>query len=175
MKKYKDIIAGSALLVFGLIYFGISFSIKLTYIDRVVGSRAFPQICGLILIGLAAALIVGGVRQLHSAPAQPVQPNGEQLAENMLDSAAEKPLISPALKTFLVLVSFALFCWLLDKIGFGPASFLYLFSQMVLISSKKLTAKSVLFYLVLSGVLAAGIYYLFYSCFSLMLPKASWF
>ena len=50
MKKYKDIIMGAVLFAVGLIYFLMSFSIKLTYIDQIVGSRMFPQICGVVLM-----------------------------------------------------------------------------------------------------------------------------
>lgn len=173
MKKYKDIIAGGVLFAVGLIYFCMSFSIKLTYIDRVVGSRVFPQICGAALMALALSLLVSGVLGLRKSQEETGM-DAEELADSMLEQE-EKQLLSPAMKTFLVLVSFAVFCWLLDKIGFGPAAFLYLFSQMLLISGKKLTKKAVVFYLLLSLALAAGIYYLFYKGFSLMLPKASWF
>lgn len=174
MKKYKDIIAGGVLFAVGFIYFCMSFSIKLTYIDRVVGSRVFPQICGAALMALSLAVLISGVLSLHRSHQEETPPDGEELAGSM-PKQEEKQLLSPAMKTFLVLVSFALFCGLLDKIGFGPAAFLYLFSQMLLISGKKLTKRAVVFYLLLSLALAAGIYYLFYKGFSLMLPKASWF
>lgn len=163
-KKYKDAVAGSVLFVLALIYFIMSFSIKLTYIDRVVGSRLFPQICGVIVMALGAVLVISGLRQAKTLPDESSGAPHEK-AEG----------IGPGMKTFLVLLSFAVFAYLLDKIGFTLAAFLYLFSQMLLMASKKPTVKTVLFYLVLSAALAAGIYLLFYKGFSLMLPKASWF
>lgn len=207
MKKYKDIMMGTILFIVGLIYFIMSFSIKLTYIDRIVGSRVFPQICGVILIGLSLWLVVSGVRRLRGfGGAEGAVQTGAletgtletrdletEALETGLEGAGVERMgpevmserigkrecgtgwIPPAVKTLLVLVSFAVFCWLLNKLGFALASFLYLFSQMLLISGKKLAVKDIVCYLILSIVLAAGIYYLFYRGFSLMLPKAGWF
>ena len=170
MKKYKDIIMGAMLFAVGLIYFLMSFSIKLTYIDQIVGSRMFPQICGVVLMGLSMSLAVSAVMHLR----QP-RPETDSVDAEEMGRDREKHVLAPAVKALLVLVSFAVFCWLLDKIGFAFAAFLYLFSQMLLIAGRKLKAKDIVFYLVLSAVLSAGIYYLFYKGFSLMLPKASWF
>ncbi len=167
MKKYKDIMMGAVLFAGGAIYFMMSFSIKLTYIDQIVGSRKFPQICGVLLMGLSGSLIVSGVKNL-------MKPQEETVDDEHSPQVKGRGL-SPAVKTMLVLLSFAVFCWLLDKIGFTIAAFLYLFSQMILISGKKLTVKDIVFYFILSAALAAGIYYLFCKGFSLMLPKASWF
>lgn len=41
-KKYKDVIVGIVLAALSVIYLLLSFQIKLTNIDRVVGSRMFP-------------------------------------------------------------------------------------------------------------------------------------
>lgn len=175
MKKYKDIIMGAVLFAVGLIYFLMSFSIKLTYIDQIVGSRMFPQICGVVLMGLSMSLAVSAVMHLRQPRPETDSVDAEEMADRVMGRDREKHVLAPAVKTLLVLVSFAVFCWLLDKIGFAFAAFLYLFSQMLLIAGRKLKAKDIIFYLVLSAVLSAGIYYLFYKGFSLMLPKASWF
>jgi len=175
MKKYKDIIMGAVLFAVGLIYFLMSFSIKLTYIDQIVGSRMFPQICGVVLMGLSMSLAVSAVMHLRQPRPETDSVDVEEMADRVMGRDREKHVLAPAVKTLLVLVSFAVFCWLLDKIGFAFAAFLYLFSQMLLIAGRKLKAKDIVFYLVLSAVLSAGIYYLFYKGFSLMLPKASWF
>lgn len=169
-KKYGDIIAGSVLFVLGLVYFIMAFSIKRTYIDRVVGSRMFPQICGGVLMGLAALLIIHGVTALRGQKKEALENKKEEQ-----EREEKGGVIGPAMKTVLVLVSFGVFAWLLDKIGFTAASILYLFSQMVLMDNKKITKKYLLFYMLLSIVLSAGLYLLFYEGFSLILPKASWF
>ena len=66
-KKYKDIIVGSVLAALSVAYLLLSFQIKLTNIDRVVGSRMFPQICGTIILILSVCLIVGGVQKAKQA------------------------------------------------------------------------------------------------------------
>ena len=62
-KKYKDVIVGIVLAALSVIYLLLSFQIKLTNIDRVVGSRMFPQICGIIILVLSVCLIVGGIQR----------------------------------------------------------------------------------------------------------------
>ena len=165
-------IAGIILFAFGFAYFSISFSIKRTYIDQVVGSRLFPQICGSLLMGLSLMLIAAAIFRLHRNEHSSI--NQDQNSEKT-EKMEKRSGLSPAVKTLLVLLCFALFAWLLDKIGFALAAFLYLFSQMVLMSGRKLTKKSLLFYFVLSLALSGGIYLLFQKGFSLMLPKARWF
>lgn len=183
MKKYKDIIIGAFLFAVGLVYFIMSFSIKLTYIDQIVGSRLFPQICGTVFMGLSLWLAVTGVIRLWQSRSNRKWGTGAEMdaegtSGGMGDRESEphEPhIVSPVVKTLLVLVSFAVFCWLLDKIGFVMDAFLYLFSQMLLIAGRKLSVKDIVFYFALSMVLSAGIYYLFDKGFSLMLPKAGWF
>lgn len=180
MKKYKDIIIGAFLFAVGLVYFIMSFSIKLTYIDQIVGSRLFPQICGTVFMGLSLWLAVTGVIRLWQSRSNEemghrAELDGEETSGRLGDGECKTHMVSPAVKTLLVLVSFAVFCWLLDKIGFVMDAFLYLFSQMLLIAGRKLSVKDIVVYLALSMVLSAGIYYLFDKGFSLMLPKAGWF
>ena len=63
----------------------------------------------------------------------------------------------------------------MDKIGFVPASFLYLWSQMIVRSHEKQTVKSVVLYGVLSLVIATAVFCLFRYGFGLILPRALWF
>lgn len=175
MKKFKDIIAGSVLFAIGIFYYCSSLSIKLTYIDRVVGSRKFPQIVAFVLMFCALVILIKGILDLkkiqqNKQEAKTVFEQGIE-AENSEEDSSKRG----NLKVFLVLISFAIYCFLMDKIGFGVASFLYLFSQMLLMKSKKPELKDIVFYILLSAVLAVGIYILFYSGFKLMLPKANWF
>lgn len=176
MKRYKDIIAGGTLFLFGLAYFLMSFSIKLTYIDRIVGSRKFPQIVAVVFMLCALWIMFRGIKELiHENTA--ITKGEKTLFEQGIDAEASDEDIGKEgrWKTALVLISFAIFCFLLDKIGFGLTSFLYLLSQMILMDGKKQSWKSVLFYAVLSALLSIGIYYMFNTGFKLILPKANWF
>ncbi len=156
-KRYKDVLIGSVLAILSGIYLLLSFQIKLTNIDRVVGSRLFPQICGTIILILSVCLIVGGIRK-----AKETEPG----------KAGEKKNYT---RTILVLGSYAAYIFLMDKIGFTIASIIYLFSQMVVMGKWPAGRKSLILYGIISVVVSAVIYVMFNKIFMLILPKAGWF
>ena len=156
-RKYKDAVIGGILTVLSVIYLIMSFQIKLTNIDRVVGSRLFPQICGTIILILNICLIVTSVRKAKG--------KGEP-------EAAEKKNYT---KTILVLGSYAAYIYLMDKVGFSIASVLYLFSQMIVMGKWPVAKKSMVLYAVISIVAVVVIYIMFNRVFMLMLPRARWF
>jgi len=156
-KKYKDIIVGSVLAALSVLYLLLSFQIKLTNIDRVVGSRMFPQICGTIILLLSVSLIVGGIQRAKKTGPE---------------KAGEKRNYT---RTILVLGSYAIYIFLMDKIGFTISSILYLFSQMVVMGKWPVSKKSMILYLMISVAVSAVIYVMFYRVFMLILPKAGWF
>ena len=179
-KKYKDIIAGSVLLILSLFYLSLTFGIKkIAFIDPVTGSALFPQIVASILILCSVIIIAKGVIVLKKTNVQ--NQNSKSLleaadeAENGVDTRNDKEVRKGNIKVVLVLVSFALFCFFMDKIGFGPVSFLYLWSQMIIMAPKKQIKKQILLEGVLSLVLATGIFCLFRYGFGLILPRALWF
>lgn len=177
MKKYKDIISGSFLFVVGLVYFALSFTIKLSFIDRVVGSRMFPQIIGILMMALSLYIVVTGVISLKKSEAAPKKDSEKTLMEKgeEAENAGEDTSRKGAIKVLLVLVSFGLYCLLLDGVGFNAATILYLFSQMVLMGDGKPSVKRIVFYIVLSVIVSVCVYYMFNTGFNLILPKASWF
>lgn len=180
MKKYKDIIAGSVLLAVSLFYLSQTFSVKkIAFIDPLVGSARFPQIVASILILCSVVIIMQGIMALNRATV--IEMGKKSLieaadaAENGEDSSDRLSERKGNIKILMVLGSFAVFAFLMDKIGFALASFLYLWSQMVIMSHDKQSVKSVSLYGVLSLVIAAVIYVLFRYGFGLILPRALWF
>jgi len=155
-KKYKDVVIGGVLAVLSFIYIAMSFQIKLTNIDRIVGSRLFPQICGVLILALSVYLIVYGIKQSKSIEAGDKEP-----AKNYT-------------KTVIVLGSYAAYIFLMDKIGFTLSSILYLFSQMIVMGKWPVKKKSMAIYLVIAVVGSAVIYIMFDKVFMLMLPRAGW-
>ena len=156
-RKNKDVISGTVLAVLSVIYLAMSFQIKLTNIDRIVGSRMFPQICGTIILLLSISLIVGGVRKARA------------------EGAGESKEKKSYLKTVIVLGSYAAYIFLMDKIGFTASSILYLFSQMVVMGNGRAGKKAFILYAVISVVASVAIYVMFNKVFLLMLPRAGWF
>lgn len=156
-KRYKDVVIGGILAVLSCIYLAISFQIKLTNIDRIVGSRLFPQIIGTIILLFSIWLIVSGVQNAKRVVAREQEPKKNHI------------------RTIIVLGSFAAYIFLMDKIGFTVSSILYLFSQMIAMGSWPVKKKSLILYLVISVTTSIAVYVLFYKVFMLMLPKAGWF
>jgi Tripartite tricarboxylate transporter TctB family. len=170
MKKYSNIITGIVLMTVSVMYFLQTLSInKIAFIDPLVGSARFPQIIAVILALCAGILIFQGMGELKN--------NRNKVAENSENADSEVAVSNKKgnLKIVLVLGSFALFAFLMDKIGFAIDSFIYLWSQMVIMSHEKQTRKSVLIYGLLSIVISAAIFTLFRYGFGLILPRARWF
>ncbi len=156
-KKYKDAIIGIILAGLALIYLALSFRIKLTNIDRIVGSRLFPQICGLILLALSLCLAVGDFWKAR---------------HQELEEKKEK---RNYLRTILVLGCYAAYIFLMDKIGFMASSVLYLFSQMIVMGKWPVGKKSLAFFLITAVIVSLVISVVFNDVFMLILPKAGWF
>jgi len=157
-KRYKDAVIGTVLAVLSCIYLALSFQIKRSNIDRVVGSRMFPQICGIVILGLSIWLIVSGIKNAARA--------GVEEAEPVLKSSYTR--------TVIVLGSYAAYIFLMDKLGFTLSSVLYLFSQMLVMGKWPASRKSIALYLFISVTASIAIYILFNKVFLLMLPKAGW-
>lgn len=154
--RYKDAIIGGVLAVFSCIYLILSFQIKLTNIDPVVGSRMFPQICGTVVLILSVWLIASTLKT-------------KQREEVLPEKRANY------IKTVIVLGSYAAYIFLMDKIGFACSSMIYLFSQMLVMGKWPAKKKDIVVYAVISVAASAAIYVLFRQVFMLMLPKARWF
>lgn len=179
-RSKKDVIAGSVLSLLAVFYLIASLQIKRTNIDRVVGSRLFPQICGVLLLVLSLSLVVNGMQKLRKeredkrAAQRGGAESGKAAAGKTSEAVAD--LSKPDYrKTAAVLVSFVLYIILMGGIGFAPASVLYLFSQMVIMGKPPYTKKKLLLYAVIAAVVSAVVFVLFNHVFLLMLPKAGWF
>jgi amino acid permease len=59
--KNKNMIAGIFLFIVSTIYGLLSFSIPLTNIDKLVGSRLMPQVCAVIIMFCSAWLIIDNI------------------------------------------------------------------------------------------------------------------
>jgi len=186
-KKTKDIVVGSIVIAFGIFYFTQTLGIKkIPFIDPIVGSAMFPRIIAVIIVICGVAILISGIRQFRkTGTEQKAQEdktimeqadeaeNGTESSESSASEKAQKRM--GARKIVLVLLSFALYAYFMDKIGFAVASGIYLFSQMILMDQNKPNRKSLIIYAVLSIVLAAAIFSLFRYGFGLILPKARWF
>lgn len=161
-QKNKNLIAGIFIFLFSLFFFLFSFSIKLTNIDKMVGSRAFPQIVTVLMMILSAWLIISSIYNNRKG-IKAEQDDKEGDRENR---DGPKPNY---INTVLVFACLAIYIFLLDKLGFIIATILYLFSQMYVLEteSKKKIGK----YVVISVITTFIIYFVFTKRFSLVLPR----
>ncbi len=183
MKKYKDVIAGAVLFIVSAVYFISTLSIKkIAYIDPITGSARFPQIVAGILLVCAVVIILQGLRSAKEMTKKEDAEKKEKTlmevadeAENGEEETDRAAVRKGNIKVVLVLLSFAVFCFLLDKIGFAADAFIYLWSQMIIMSHEKDSKKRIIFYGVISLLLSALIFVIFRYGFGLILPKARWF
>ena len=182
MRRFKDIFVGAIVMAFGVFYFSQTLSIrKIPYIDPVVGSAMFPRIIAGIIFACGLAILIQGIRSLgntgNNSPesAKTIMEEADEAENGTPEKADKADRKKGSIKVVLVLLSFALYAFFMDKIGFAVASGLYMFSQMILMDSKRPTAKRMVFYAVLSAVLSAAVFALFRYGFGLILPKARWF
>lgn len=160
--KNKDCLAGTALAIFSCIYLYMAWGIRKTNIDRLVGSRFFPQLCGSLLLVLSVLLLIKGILSIQKPVGAGIIP----------DPTGIVPLYK---NTAVVLASFAVFIWLMDLVGFVPAALVYLFTQMMYLFPGKITKLRILLYATLTILFTISVYALFTRVFYLMLPRGSIF
>ena len=162
--KNKNLVAGGFLFIVGLIYFLLSFQIQLTSIDKLVGSRLFPQIIGILIMFFSGWLVIDNLmknKKSEKAERQ-ITEDGKALTDNKPKSNNKN--------TFLVLTSLAAYIFLMEKIGFLVSTLIYLISQMALLEKGK-ENRNYLKYLVVAIISSIAIYVLFTTVFNMVLPR----
>lgn len=180
MKKLmqnKEMLVGVIFLVVGIAYFALAFTIP-SYDayggSSVVDSSFLPKVVGVLLILLSVLQLVFASRTSKSAPAAeaPAAPaetadeNGEFKVEDWDDDAANRNADTKALVAiFLILI---VYMALMSVLGFMISSALFLFATMMLLTPKQKRKLPVI--IILSVVVAVGVYYLFVYGLDMVLP-----
>lgn len=155
-EEIKDIIGAGALLVFAVLTFAFSFTIRKTAVSK-VGSEVFPRLIGAILVVIGIALMIDAVKR-RLACRRGAAEGGRQACEDaFFDSSV---VLTPVyiLGYFLLVV----------PLGFLVATTAYLALQIraLAVGNKKglpvLAAVAFLF--------SAAVYFLFRIAFNLYLP-----
>ena len=166
LKKNKSIIPNIVIFVLSMFFFIISFTIKLTNIDKLVGSRLLPQAVTILLMVFSLCLIISDIMKNKVK-----KPDNVKSDENSINTETEqnKPNY---LNTILVFASFALYLILLQLIGFIISTIFYLCSQMYILAPKQQkTLKNIFIYAAVSIFLSIAIYWVFGKGFQLVLPR----
>lgn len=161
--KNKNMIAGIFLLIVSIVYGLLSFSIPLTNIDKLVGSRLLPQVCAIILGGCSVWLILDNLIK-NKKGIEVVQVDEDGVVETQ-----DKPR-TLYMNTVFVLLGLVIYIFLMDKIGFLISTILYLISQMIILEKGDKKKRYVL-YSIISICTSGSVYLLFTQVFNLMLPK----
>lgn len=160
--KNKNLISGIFIFAFSLFFFILSFSINLTNIDKLVGSRLFPQIITILMMMFSLWLIIDNlIKNKKNIKIEQVNDDGE-----VEKNDGPKPNYK---NTILVFLSLAIYIFLLNIVGFSIATIFYLFTQMCLLETK--TKRNFGKYAIISVLATFAIYFIFTKGFSLILPR----
>lgn len=155
-KKYSDIIAACFFLILGVVILGAAAQIEIK--DNYGGAALVPRICAVVIMLCAAKELWSGIASLRKGTGG-------------ADSSAEE-MPSDYLKVALTFVSIILYALLFEKIGFLPATILYIFSQAVLLAPKE-GKKNYILYLAIAVIFSVLIYFIFEKVFWIMLPTGT--
>lgn len=177
MKKLvqnKDRLVGIIFLAVGIVYFGLAFTIPVYDAyggSSVVDSSFVPKVVGVLMIILSVLQLAFTSKAGKNAPAaeasaETAEGDGEFRVEDWDDDAANRNADTKSLiMIFAVLI---IYMALMSFLGFMISSALFLFATMMLLTPK---AKQKLpLIIILSVVVAAGVYYLFVYGLDMVLP-----
>lgn len=180
MKKLmqnKELLAGVIFLVVGIAYFALAFTIPIYDAyggSSVVDSAFVPKVIGVLLIVLSVLQLVFASRASKNIPpaepaaksAEAAEEDGEFKVEDWDDDAANRNADTKALiAIFAILI---VYMALMSTLGFMISSALFLFATMMLLTPKQKRKLPVI--IILSVVVAVGVYYLFVYGLDMVLP-----
>ncbi len=180
MKKLmqnKELLVGVIFLVVGIAYFALAFTIPIYDAyggSSVVDSAFVPKVIGVLLIVLSVLQLVFASRASKNIPpaepaaksAEAAEEDGEFKVEDWDDDAANRNADTKALiAIFAILI---VYMALMSTLGFMISSALFLFATMMLLTPKQKRKLPVI--IILSVVVAVGVYYLFVYGLDMVLP-----
>ena len=180
MKKLmqnKELLVGVIFLVVGIVYFALAFTIPIYDAyggSSVVDSAFVPKVIGVLLIVLSVLQLVFVSRASKNIPpaepaaksAEAAEEDGEFKVEDWDDDAANRNADTKALiAIFAILI---VYMALMSTLGFMISSALFLFATMMLLTPKQKRKLPVI--IILSVVVAVGVYYLFVYGLDMVLP-----
>ncbi len=152
MTYKRDLASGIGLLIFSLLLYLATFTIKKLFIVSRIGAAFVPQLAAVILAGLSILLII---QSIHSK--SPVQPE---------TAGEEKQKINKSV--WLSIVLLIVYGAVLAPLGFIIATTGYLFFQIFILFGNR---KKPYVKIILTSVIASIVIYLiFVYAFELMLP-----
>ena len=173
--RNKELLVGVIFLIVGVAYFALAFTIP-SYDayggSSVVDSSFVPKVIGALMTVLSVLQLVFSLRageknRPPAAPsAKPTEEDGTFKVEDWDDDAANRNADTKALiAIFAILI---VYMALMSVLGFLISSALFLFATMMLLTPKQKRKLPVI--VILSVIVAIGVYYLFVYGLDMVLP-----
>lgn len=156
-KKYSDVISGTAIVLFSALFFYASTKIRVFAAMEGLSSRFFPRIVVGVLAFLGMIVLLRGLVKAKA-----------YVPDTQADAA--KGLSQGALCAIETIVAIFVYVMLLEPIGFLIPTVVYLFAQILILSTGKPSKKSLALYAGIALVTSCAIYFIFTRVFYLMLP-----
>ena len=166
--RNKELLVGVIFLIVGVAYFALAFTIP-SYDayggSSVVDSSFVPKVIGALMTVLSVLQLVFSLRAGKNPPpaapsAKPTEEDGTFKVEDWDDDAANRNADTKAL--------IAIFAILIVYMAFLISSALFLFATMMLLTPKQKRKLPVI--VILSVIVAIGVYYLFVYGLDMVLP-----
>lgn len=160
LKKYRDAMIGGIIVLLAAALFLASLTVQSLALN-LIKADFFPKLDAALLGILGLILLGDGLRKAK-----------RQLPEEPAEQAVNKGL-TPGTRCMLeTLALIAVYIFLLEPVGFMLSTFVYLVAQMlVLADDGHRRKKDLLLFIIISLVVAVGVYMLFTRVFYLMLPR----
>ncbi|MCR4429942.1 MAG: tripartite tricarboxylate transporter TctB family protein [Tepidanaerobacteraceae bacterium] len=155
-KKYKELIIGIVIIIFAIVYFIGSFSIKQNKVVS-IGAEFMPRLYGLILFILALLQIYKGLIYVKKY----------KITEEKFKAEEDNKDTKNVILTFLLIL---LYISTMEVLGFILSSALFLFVMSFLLSPANAKVNNYLS-MIYSIILSICIYVLFHNFMFMPLPK----
>jgi len=160
-QKFRDLIGASVITLFGLLFFLSTFSVR-KYGNMAIDSRSFPQILGILVMGIGAIQIIQSIRVLDK---NKVKAKSETEEEKTGTTEIAPSSMKNAVLTIVLMILYAL---LMKPLGFLLSTCIYTFLQaFILYPNKKKNFPIMVF---VSFIFTGLVYFVFVKGFSLVLP-----
>lgn len=162
MKRYQDIIASVALLLFAGVYALATSSVEIKNLNTVGGARLVPYVCSVVLALCALFILFHGIKNLKSE--SKAETTGQKSEEKV------KEVTSNYKHLLLTLGLIILYALLFGTLGFIPSTILFTTAQIFVLMPQKTPVLFV--HALIAGVITSiAVYFLFTKLFYVMLPS----
>ncbi|MHA5218644.1 tripartite tricarboxylate transporter TctB family protein [Dysosmobacter sp. Phy] len=159
LRKYRDAIIGGIVILLAALLFLASLTIKSLALN-LIKADFFPKMDAVLLGVLGLILLTDGLKKAKRLPAEVTEERGPKTLT---------PGTRCMLET-LALIAVYIFC--LEPVGFMLSTFVYLIVQMIVLADDShRKKKDIVLFVIISAIVAVGVYMLFTRVFYLMLPR----